>query len=145
MSQILIDNYDLNTVLRSFVDDPNNEVRTYSESPYVTIDNTDAFLRQYKDNFSILSLNVQNLNSKFDSLLTFLSHLQDKNVSFDAICLQETWLWKDADVSLFNIPGYQLINHGKYCSGHSGLIIYLCDEYTYTVRNGQIMSDLWDE
>ena len=49
-----LDNYDLNTVLRSFVDDPNNEVRTYSESPYVTIDNTDALLRQYKDNLLCL-------------------------------------------------------------------------------------------
>ena len=139
-----LDNYDLNTVLHSFVDDPNNEVRTYSESPYVTIDNTDAFLGQYKDNFSILSLNMQSLNSKFDTLLTFLSHLQDKNLSFDTVCLQETWLSKDADVSLFNIPGYQLRSHGKNGSVHSGLIIYLYDEYTYTVRNEQTMSDLWD-
>ena len=50
---------------------------------------------------------------------------------FGAICLQETWLSSDADVSLLHIPGYKLIHQGSKCTRHGGLIIYLHEEYTY--------------
>ena len=48
------------------------------------------------------------------------------------------------NTSIFNIPGYSLIHHGKIYSQHSGLIIYLCDEFSFTIMNIEINSDLWD-
>ena len=135
---------DLNNVLRSFVDDPNNEVRTYSDSLYIPTENVENVLSQYPNNFSLFSLNNQSLNSKFDSLSAFLSHLNEKDYNFDAICLQETWLPPDGDTSLFNIPGYHLIHQGKICSQHSGLIIYLSNKFSYSVIDIQIRSDLGD-
>ena len=135
---------DLNNVLRSFVDDPNNEVRTYSDSLYIPTENVENMLSQYPNNFSLFSLNIQSLNSKFDSLSAFLSHLNEKGYNFDAICLQETWLPPDGDTSLFNIPGYHLIHQGKICSQHSGLIIYLSNKFSYSVKDIEIRSDLWD-
>ena len=88
---------DLINVLRSFVDDPNNEVRTYSDSLYIPTENVENILSQYPNNFSVFSLNIQSLNSKFDSLLAFLSHLDEKGYNFDTICLQETWLSPKCD------------------------------------------------
>ena len=41
---------DLNNVLRSFVDDPNNEVRTYSDSLYIPTENVENILSQYPKN-----------------------------------------------------------------------------------------------
>ena len=35
---------------------------------------------------------------------------------------------------MYNIPGYNMIHQGKICCGHGGLIIYLNDKYTPTVR-----------
>ena len=63
---------------------------------------------------------------------------------FGAICLQETWLSSDADVSLLHIPGYKLIHQGSKCTRHGGLIIYLHQEYTYKLRNMYTQSDIWE-
>ena len=104
------DYVDLNDLLRTFHDDPNNEVKTFSCSPYFEIESLRPILSKYKANFSVLSLNIQSLNSKFDALL---SELNGNDIKIDAICLQETWLSTDQDASIFNIPGYQLITLGK--------------------------------
>ena len=35
---------------------------------------------------------------------------------------------------MYNIQGYNMIHQGKICCGHGGLIKYLNDKYTHTVR-----------
>ena len=37
-TRVNLSSQDLNKVLHSFDDDPNNEIRTYTDSPYVTLD-----------------------------------------------------------------------------------------------------------
>ena len=54
---------DLNNVLCSFEDDPNNELRTYSDSLYLDTEGFISYLAKNTKSFSILSLNVQSLNS----------------------------------------------------------------------------------
>ena len=61
---------------------------------------------------------------------------------FSAICIQESWLKQGQDISLFQIPGYNLINQPKVCSEHGGLIIYLKREYTHNVRDLHKSSDI---
>ena len=63
---------------------------------------------------------------------------------FGAICIQETWLSSDADVSLLHIPGYKLIQQSSKCTRHGGLIIYLHEEYTCKLRNMYAQSDIWE-
>ena len=121
----LCNDVDLNDLLRTFSDDPNNEVKSFTCSPYIETDSLVPILSRHKGDFSVLSLNIQSINSKYDALLAVLSELNDNNIKIDAICLQETWLSDDHDVSMFNIPGYQLISQGHCCSTHSGLIIFL--------------------
>ena len=48
------------------------------------------------------------------------------------------------DISLFHIPGYQLIHRGSRCSEHGGLIIYLLDEFTYHLKNVYESSTRWE-
>ena len=88
-----------------------------------------------KDVFSVLSLNIQSTNAKFCSFTAFLTYLNDHNIHFSAITLQETWLSCESDISLYNIPGYHLIHKGKSCSAHGGLMTYLNDEFTFTIRS----------
>ena len=45
-----------------------------------------------------------------------------KTHKISIICIQESWLSSDSDSSLFNIPNYQLVAKGKYCSNHGGLL-----------------------
>ena len=68
-------------------------VLSSNDSRYVAIDNSDSIIPQnVNGTFSIISLNIQSLNAKFDSFVAYLSLLEENDVSFSAICLQETWL-----------------------------------------------------
>ena len=96
------------------------------------------------NNFSILSLNVQSLNAKFDQIQILLSQLKFKHVQFNAICLQETWLADNSDLTLFQIPGYTLISHGAICSSHAGLAIYVQEHYKYKLLPCCQHTKIWD-
>ena len=75
--------------------------------------------------FLILTLNIQSVNAKFDNLFSVIDNLASQGLYFGAICLQETWTSIDSDLSLLQLPGYQLIHQGSTCTKHGGLIIYL--------------------
>ena len=93
--------------------------------------------------FSLLSVNIQSINAKFDKLLTLITYLNESNFMFSAICIQESWLKQGQDISLFQIPGYNLINQPNVCSEHGRLITYLKKEYTHNVRDGYKSSVIW--
>lgn len=141
---VLTSDKDLNNILSTYADDPNNELRTYTDSPYVTMESLAKLLTTKIHKFSILSLNIQSLNSKFDSLTATLSYLESNNIRFSAICLQETWLNECQDISIFNIPGYNIIHSGKSCSECGGLLIYLHDSYSYKIKSVYKNSKLWE-
>ena len=48
---------------------------------------------------------------------------------------------KEDDVIFLQIPNYNIIHHGKTCSGHGGLIIYLLENYSWKVRQLHEQSD----
>ena len=100
----------------------------------VDIDSMIDNLKPHEKSFSLISLNIQSINAKFDNFTTLLSYLNESNFMFSSICIQETWLRHDQDTSLFEIPGYNLIHKGKSCSENGGLIIYLKEEFTYNYR-----------
>ena len=117
---------------------------TFAESPYIAVNDLQSVLGAIDNKFSVLTLNIQSLNAKFDNLCAFLSFMNNWNFSFTAICLQETWLSEDSDISRFIIPGYQLIHQGHICSTHAGLIIYLKEGFSYTRRNIYRSSHIWE-
>lgn len=96
-----------------------------SESPYIDIHNTTAYLKKYQNHFTLLNLNIQSLSSKFDLLVTFLEELSSSNLFFSAISLQETWLSEHHDVNNFLIPNYNIVSLDATCSSHGGLITYV--------------------
>ena len=134
----------LTNVLRTLEDDPQNEVKIFADSPYLSMDELDQTLSKYKNKFSIMSLNIQSISIKFDSLFALLSILDERIFYLNAICLQETWLSGSQDLSPYAIPGYQLINCPRSCSIHIGLIIYLREELSYDIKLIQRDSDLWE-
>ena len=124
--------------------DPHFTVNS-NETRYVAIDSVKSIIpQQTDDTFAVLGLNIQSIAAKFDSFLGVLWYLDDNKIHFNTICLQETWLSHKSDTSLYNTPSYQLIHKGKSCSEHGGLMTYLDEEYSYTVRDLMITSDLWD-
>ena len=94
--------------------------------------------------FTTLSLNVQSIHTKFNQLYPIVSKLSSMGLYFGAMCLQETSLASDADWSLLQLPGYNIIHQGSKCTKHGGLIIYLNEMYSFKLRNLCNDSDIWE-
>ena len=60
---------------------------------------------QYSPNLSIMSLNIQSLNSKIGELKEFICNLSSHNCIPDIICLQE--IWQIPDENLVQLSDYQ--------------------------------------
>ena len=57
-------------------------------------------------------------------MVLFLQALKQSNFEFSTICLQETWLDENADLSLLQLENYTCISKGKQCSAHGGLAFH---------------------
>ena len=115
-------------------------------SSYYDFEGTVATLSGQANSFITMTLNIEGLRAKFDKLTAFLSMLADNYIAFDAICLQGTWL-SDSETTnydIFNIPGYNLIPQGYKCGKKGGLIIYLREHFTYSIRKLYKDSKHWE-
>ena len=131
------DKNDLNNVLQlnSRQDD---QKETFASSDYHDID---SFIQLYKSNqqkFTTFSLNIESIQSKFNQLTSLVEILDQNEVQIDALLLQETWLTdlqcKSNIIDLYQIPGYHTISLGRQCGRKGGLIIYLNENFTYSLR-----------
>ena len=83
-------------------------------------------LYNVESNLSIVSLNVQSIKAKFDEFRNeFRNELNEINKKhhISIICIQESWLSSECCSKMFELPNYQLISQGKYCSNHGGFLI----------------------
>ena len=80
--------HDLNEILRCSQFRDEDFPTIIARSPYYDDESFDSLLIQNLDKFSILSLNIQSINAKFDDLSSLISILADKNFYFSAICIQ---------------------------------------------------------
>ncbi len=101
-------------------------------------------LLSMKDNFTILSTNIESINAKHSELEVFVHELREKGFEFSAICIQESWLSTQDKYAPMNITGYDLISQGKSCSAKGGLIIYLHDKFKYTPKHQVNKSSIWE-
>ena len=134
---------DLNHVLSTFVDSE-HEIPNFCHSRYIDMSEIQSIFQNNYSEFLILTLNIQSVNAKFNNLYPIINNLASQGLYFGAICLQETWTSNDSDLSLLQLPGYQLIHQGSKCTKHGGLIIYLNDNYSYKIRNLYNGSNIWE-
>ena len=90
-------------------------------------------------------LNILSPHAKFDYIKLLTEKFISKNCPLQVICLQETWFASNTDLSLYEIPGYHMINTGRYASNHGGLLIYLNKMWTYKIRNCVTDSQIWEK
>ena len=152
MTEVDYPSFDMNLSLTDLMEEGETDGRHNDEndptilqhSPYLKNNDFIKILKEKENSFKIISLNCQSLNAKFEMLRTYVNSFNDSNSKLDAICLQETWLTADADLSLLQLPGYNLISQGKSCSAHGGVALYLSDKYEYQVVNMDVTSEFWD-
>ena len=100
-----------------------DDINVIKHSPYFT--ESDFYkLHSSKGSFSVMSLNCQSINAKFDEFQLFINRINKFN-PIGAICLQETWTSESDDISLYEISNYNLFHRGKLCCNHGGLFIYV--------------------
>ena len=85
-------------------------------SPYFDTDQICKLATSKQHCFSILSSNIESINAKFGELEIFVEQLNQLNFKFSAICLQDSWLSTDDDISPFQLDGYTCISQGKTSS-----------------------------
>ena len=138
------DKNDLNKILKNSQHDSENPISLRSFSPYMYYDDLKNYLRNNINGFSVLSLNIQNIFSKFDTFYPVIKKLNGENLFFSAICLQECWLDENDVTSIIQLPDYRFIQQSKICCGHGGLIIYLHNTLSYELRNIYTRYDTWE-
>ena len=129
---------DLNELLKNVNEDDPVDAFSYPSSEYVDLDGLNEFLLNC-NGFTILSLNIQSLNAKFEEFKIMLEFLSSRGHVFGVICLQETWLCDDDDTARFELDGYKFISKSRTCSAHGGLAIYLNDKYDYLEKKIQLV------
>ena len=124
-------------------DEPEVEVSNIKLSEYCDIKTLSKSLQHANGGLSILSLNSQSLSAKFDDFQVVIEQLNTNN-AVSVICLQETWLSSECSTSLYDLPNYQLISRGKYCSNHGGLITYVHNDYNWEHLNVKDQTTGWE-
>ena len=137
---------DLNAILQ-WNDCIDGELNTSISSKYVTINQLPKYISNHNQNFTVLTLNCQSINAKFNSINLILeSLLMENDFQFSAICLQETWLSGcPPDINNFRLPGYNAYALGTTCSSHGGLICYIHESYNATVLKDYYNYSEWWE
>ena len=74
---------------------------------------------------SILSLNCQSINAKFDKLNFFIDYIND-HIPISVICIQESWGHEEIDMRLFTLPNYKMVNQNRRLIGYepAGLTVH---------------------
>ena len=65
-----------------------------------------------------MSINILRLNAKFEQLELFLADLKLHHSELSVIWVQETWLAEGANLTLYQLDGYDFITKGFMFSTH---------------------------
>ena len=105
----------------------------HSESPvtvhtkYYNVEDFSEFLDKHKTKLTILSLNIDSLNSKFDDLCILVNTLANSNTLINIICMQEARIRQGPDIEHLKLYGYSMITqpYTDKCSKKGGLVTYV--------------------
>jgi len=125
-------------------DEAHSRPQIIEHSQYYDSTNLLPALIENKNGFSILSTNIQSINAKIDHLRISIENLKTQGYEFNAICIQESWLCEDDDVSHLQLEGYHMIPQCCASSSKGGLIIYLQDRYEYEYKSKLRNFDSWE-
>ena len=106
-------------------DEDDGEPPLMRHSPYVDTESLANFMSKTEDSFTVLNLNIQSLNAKFDSLSILLEALSNSSFEFSVICLQETWIKQNMDISCLMLDNYNFEHIPSLISKHGGVGFYI--------------------
>ena len=120
-------------------DDETNTCQLIKHASYYDVEQFKHLADIHKDEFTVLSSNIQSINAKLNELEIFTEELQNIDFKFSIICLQESWITDLSDTSQSKLAGYNCITQGKSSSEKGGLITYVDVNFSYANWEGQII------
>ena len=105
-----------------------NETDLIEHSKYYNDVDFKNVLHNANCKISMLSLNCQSINAKFDKLKFFLGDV-NKDHPISVICIQESWGHEEMEMSYFSLPNYSMVYKNRRLSTHGGLILYIHDDF----------------
>ena len=133
---------ELHDILRTFVDDPINEVKTYCVSPFIQLESVESVLK----NIRVLSL---------FSVWTSKALIANWFLYVNIVSSQWQWYSLSGHLPPGNLAfpwsrhlplqycGLSFNTSRKSCSNHSGLVIYLSDKFSFSVKDTLPGFELW--
>ena len=119
---------DLTKILNCDSETDDNSASIIQMSNYHDID--DLLNKQTltdNNHFKVLSFNTESIFSKLDNIKIFLELLNEKNIFFDAICINECWL--DNFGEDLKLVGYSAFPLFRKVGMKGGLITYVLEDY----------------
>ena len=85
-----------------------NETELLDNSMYYNDNNFKITLEKSHKRLSMVSLNCQSINAKFDQFKLFLADINSDS-PISVICIQETWGHEGIDMTAFSLPNYAMV------------------------------------
>jgi len=109
------------------------------ESPYLSLDFNCSFydetqlIQKYKSckKLKFLSWNIFSLPSKFDEFKEYISFLEQNDIFFDVLCLQETFSIIDPDI--YKLNNYNFVYSCRKKGRGGGIGIYIHKKHKFNV------------
>ena len=114
-----------------------NETDLLEHSKYYNDVDFKNVLHNANSKISMLSLNCQSINAKFDKLKIFLCDV-NKDHPISVICIQESWGHEEMEMSYFSPSNYSMVYKNRRLSTHGGLILYIHDDFAFKELNNEI-------
>ena len=89
--------------------DDSSALPVIPNSSYYDIDNFNSLVSNSVNRFGIFSTNIQSISAKFQELEVFVVELQSLKIYFSIICIQESWLREQDDISQIQLEDYNCI------------------------------------
>jgi len=133
----------LTHLIDSMNTDIDEEINMVEHSRYYNDNDFIDTLQTQQSILSILNLNCQSLNAKFDQLQLYISKIC-QTAHIDVITLQETWFDDNVDISYFELDNFDVISLDRRISKHGGLLIYINKQYSHKTLDLIPQSDVFE-
>ena len=107
------------------------EVNPIHHSNYYNNEEFKEAHKQTDVKLSILNLNCQCINSKFDKIKLFLEGIDNNSMPISVMTLQETWADNETEMNLFNLPNYTMVYDDSRLSKHGELVTYIHNIFSF--------------
>ena len=130
----------LKDIINLSVEDDDSDIK--NSKYYYNSELIDALKKE--NFFTILTLNCQSISAKFQEFQIYIESLISNSCIPGVICIQETWLDDNSDMSLIQLKNYTLLPKGRSCSLHGGIAMYIHNMYKFTELCIDFGGSNWD-